>query len=459
MSHLPDSKGSAISRVLKPWIRHWVSFALVIVALAYGGAVTILHDDSVSPIDEVVYLDYTFKLWDQGLVHKGETFGDDVAHLVACENVIPFGSLGQECGSETVDLSAMPNGGYTTGEGYTPMYFWTVRILGDPVHAVTGLSEVTSWRLSGVVWLAVTVLVLAALLRRSGVPKLATFALGLAFIGSPYAWWTYTYISTDTSVVLIGALILLVTLEALRGRWSAWWLVPLGVLAPLFKITNLVVFGLILVYLLIDAVARRIRPPSDENTVGERRSAFSRLWLPVGIATILAGAVQVAWLRTIPMLAVSDVVVDQGITTPLTGSELVRLALKGITGAIDHNPAVGRAGSDLAELVFVPLSWLAIAAVIGAVMSMRWDTFRGPLVWATAVSAVVALPALGSMMWLLTESYFPLPGRYAAGLLPAVFLVAGFMLKNRIATVVLLTYSGVLLVYGVGLALYIGASY
>ncbi len=459
MTNRSDRERQTPTRVLHRVTRHWVSIALVAISLLYGGAVTVLHDDSVSPIDEVVYLDYTYKLWDQGLVHKGETFGDEIAHLVACENVIPFGSLGQECGSDDVNLAAMPNAGYTTGEGYTPIYFWTVRIIGDPVHAITGLSEVTSWRLSGAVWLAGTVLVLAALLRRAGVPQLAVFALGLVFIGSPYAWWTYTYISTDTSVVIFGASILLVTMEAVRGRWSAWWLVPLAVLAPLFKITNLVVFGLILVYLVLDGLTRRGRESADGPGSPRGDVSARRLWLPVGLAVALAGAIQVAWLRIVPLLAVSDVVVDQGITTPLTAGEVVRLSLSGITGAITHNPAIGRTDSMLPELIFVPLSWLAIAGVVGSAMSMEWTSKRGPLVWGTAIATIAALPALGCLMWFLTGVYFPLPGRYAAGLVPAILLLVGFMLKNRVATIVVVAYSALLLTFGLTLAIHIGSSY
>lgn len=451
-----DRDLSIFARVRERSIRYWASIVLVLVAVVYGGAVTILHGDSVSPIDEVTYLDYTYKLWDQGLVHQGERFGDDVAHLVACENVIPWGSYGQECGSEDVDLGAMPWGGYTTGESYTPIYFWTVRIIGDPVHAITGLSDVTSWRFSGIAWLVATVLVLTALLRRAGVSELSGLALGLAFIASPYAWWTYTYISTDSSVVFFGAAILLVAMEAVRGRWSAWWLVPLGLLAPMFKITNLVVFGLVLIYLAIDTIARRVR--RIEGPRGGSR-AILRLWLPVGVAATLAGLIQVAWLRVIPLLAVSDVVVDQGITTPLTGSEVVRLAVNGITGALTHNPATMMGGSALLELAFVPLSWLAIAAVVGAIMSMPWELERGPLVWAVAIAGVAALPALGSMMWLLMGMYFPLPGRYAAGLIPAILLVAGFMLKNRVAAAILVTYAGLLIAFGIALAIRIGVSY
>lgn len=464
---MPSARAVSHHRAAKTgaWARrNWVSLVLVLVSLCYGGAVTILHEDTLSPIDEVVYLDYTYKVWDQGMVHKGERFGDDVAQLVACEQVLPFGNLGQVCGSDDVNYGGLPNGGYTTGEGYTPLYFWTVRAIGDPLHALTGLSEVTSWRLSGVVWLSMTMLVLVALLRRFRIPSPVILALGLLFIGSPYAWWTYTYISTDTSVVLFGAAILLTTLQARRGRWSAWWLVPLGVLAPLFKITNLLAFGLVGLVLLLDAVAKKLSHRTTRATAfapvetgAEPKPA--RFWVPMGISVALAAGLQVLWMRLIPVLAVSDVVVDQGVTVPLTPAELVRIATIGFSGAIEHNPFAARSGSALLPLVFQPLGWLMIAFVIGALVSVRWSHPRGPLVWAIGLACVLALPALGLLMWFLTGTYFPLPGRYAAALIPAVLLLGGFMMKGRLATVFVTAYAGLLMVTGLAIAIQVGASY
>lgn len=449
----------ARSRARRWATRHWVSIVLVLVAVVYGGAVTILHDDTVSPIDEVVYLDYAYKVWDQGIVHEGEEFGDDVAQVVACENVIPFGDLGQECGADDVHLPGMPNQGITTGAAYTPVYFWSVRLIGDPIHVITGLSDVTSWRLSGLAWLIGTILVLVPLLRRAGVTPMATLTLGLLFIASPYAWWTYTYLSTDASIVLFGAAMLLVAMNAVRGRGSLWWLLPLAILAPIFKITNLLVLGLVLLYLGIDAVARWRQRRAGSAQSGEAARPLLTRWLPIGVATVVAVVVQITWMRLVPLFAVTDVAVDQGVSTRLTGSELLRLMLSGIAGPITHNPFAGFSSSPLPAQIMTPLSWLFIAAVVGAVMVFRWDAERGPIVWATAIAALTALPALGIVMSVLVNSYFDLPARYGAGLIPAVLLVAGLMLRNRAAIIIAIAYAGVLLAFGIALAVYVGAAY
>ncbi|MGN6218102.1 MAG: hypothetical protein ACTHNQ_01255 [Microbacterium sp.] len=449
------------STKIRRWaLKHWVALTLVLVAAVYGGAVTLLHGDAESPIDETVYLDYTYKVWDQGLVHQGEKFGPDIAHRVGCDTVVPHGALGQECGSDTVNLEALPNGGYTTGSGYTPVYFWTVRIIGDPIHALTGLSEVSSWRMSGVVWLIGTVLLLSTLLRRAGASNLAALALGVVFIASPYVWWTNTYVSTDVSVVPFGAAVLLVAMEARKGRLSPWWLVPLGVLAPIFKITNLLVFGVGLLYLLIDTVARWwLRRKSGTSDESAAVAPSRRMWLPVLLAAALAAVVQVVWMRLVPLLAVSDVIVDQGVTVPLTGSQLVGLAMSGIAGPITHNPFAGYASTPLFGMLFMPLTWLAIASVIGALMVIPWDAERGPVIWATAIGSVAALPMLAILMWVTTGTYFPLPARYGAGVIPAVLVVGGYMLRNRVTTCITLAYAGVLMAVGVVLAVHIGITY
>lgn len=447
---------SRASRVSAWSRRHWVSLLLALVSLVYAGAVTILHEDTLSPIDEVVYMDYTYKVWDQGVVHRGEKFGPDVAHLVACAKVLPFGDLGQTCGSSEVNYGGLPNDGYTTGEGYTPLYFWTVRIIGDPIHMLTGLSEPTSWRLSGAVWLAFTMIVFVGLMRRFKIPEPVILTLGLLFIGSPYVWWTYTYISTDVSVVIFGAGLLLATVQARSGRWSAWWLLPLGILAPLFKITNLIAFGLVALYVAIDECARRF---GKQRSAPKVRSSFRGFWLPLGLSAILAAALQFAWLRLIPLLAVSDHVVDQGVATRLTAVEVLRLTTVGVNGAITHNPFASRSSSELVGLVFLPLSWLMIAFVFGALMSARWSRDRGPLIWATGVACLLALPTLGVVMTVSAGVYFPLPGRYAAALIPAILLLGGLMLRNRIFTAAVASYAGLLMVAGIIVAVHVGATY
>lgn len=427
------------------WARsNWVPLVLVLISLLYGGAITVLHDDTASPIDELVYIDYTYKTFSQGMVFEGEQFGPDVTQFVACEGVFPFGTLGQECGSTRIEYDSLPNGGLTTGAPYTPVYFWITRVVGDAIQFVSGLSTVTSWRLTGPIWLALGMFLFSRLLAKWKVSKSTTFTMGLLFIASPFAWWSFTYLSTDVTAFVFGAAMLLLATGVARHERSPWWFVPLVFVAALFKITNLLILGLVLIFFLIHSISNGASRRRSATANGLVRSQFS-LWGALSASVIVGALVQVLWTRLLPVLAVSEARADQGVSRELRGMDLLTLFSMSPAAAITHNPVAGINGGQLLTAAYQPLAWVAIASVFGALMSIRWGTERGPIVWATAIASIVALPALGVAFYVMTGSYFDLPGRYAGSLIPAVLLLGGFLLKSRVAQVVLWCYSGLLM--------------
>lgn len=449
---------------LKLFMRNRVPVFLVLIATLFASAVTLLHDDALSPIDEIVYLDYTFKVDESGIVRQGESFGDEVAYVIACEGVVPHGDLGQECAEGAhVDLEAMPNEGLTTGHSYPPVYFWLTRLIGDPIHFVTGLSEVASWRLTGVMWLCAGLLAMVALFRRWQIPEAVTFTMGLVFIASPFTWWTYTYLSTDVSLFFFGTLTLLIVTDVMQGRQRGWWLIPVSIAGVLFKITNLLVLGLAVLVLILHLVSERIRqrkrnvPLDDHSNGSNTRSPNARKALvPLLVAIFLAAAAEIFWMKVFPLFAVSNVLAEQGISSPLSGTELARLSTGALGGAILHNPAAGFLPGSPIGVLYAPLGWLVVAGVVGAMMSFCWNPASGPLVWGTGIASVVALPALALLMYFATGSYFELPARYAAGLIPAILLVSGLMLRSAPMRIVINVYAGLMLLLGLLVAYYIG---
>jgi hypothetical protein len=236
---------------------------------------------------------------------------------------------------------------------------------------------------------------------------------------------------------------------------SAWWLVPIAFVAAVFKITNMLALGLIILYLLIQNVsssmeARKTGTVRNINAVGQLS-----LWAALATSAVVGAAVQLIWSRLIPILAVSEVRVDQGVSRELAAIDLVRLLLSGPGSALVHNPANSLGSGAWFTALYQPLAWFGIAAVFGALMVMRWSGDRGPLIWATALSTVLALPLLGLAFSLATGSYFDLPGRYAASLLPGVLLVAAFMLRNKLTNVLLRSYAVLLMFAGLVLAVLI----
>lgn len=456
MSTLTASAGTP--KPIRGWAsRYRVLVALVLVSLFYGSAVAIMHDDTVSPIDEVVYLDYTFKVYEEGLVREGERFGDEVAQVVACEGVVPHGTFGQECAEgQAVNSEGMPNAGYSTGAPYTPIYFWMTRIVGDAIESISGLSTVTSWRLTGVLWLAATVALLVIFLRRQGLSETVTFVVGLLFIASPFAWWTYTYLSTDVTSVLFGAAVMLVVLEAKKGRLSPWWLLPIALAGALFKITNLIVLGLVLLFMVLSLLAKKSGIVSEGRTASIPPKRDTLLWAVIGASTLVAAAVQLAWMRLVPLLAVSETRVDQGVAAALSPTELIGLAVSGIAGPITHNPAAGIFPTGPFASIAAPLGWVLVAGVVGSIMIAQPKESSTPLIWATGLASILALPALGVVFWLTTGSYFSLPARYAATLIPAQLLLVGMLLRSKAAAIVFIGYAVLLMGTGGLLAVHIG---
>lgn len=435
--------------------RHMVAVALVVISIMYGGAITALHDQTASPVDELVYIDYTYKTVDQGMVFEGEKFGEDVANFVGCEAVFPFGTLGQDCGSGRANLDLMPNGGYTTGAPYTPVYFWITRVVGDAIHFATGMSQVSSWRLTGSLWLAASMVLFVGLFRRWKIDDRATFTLGLLFIASPFAWWTFTYLSTDVTAFFFGALMLLIATKLRHRPKLAWWFVPVAFVAAIFKVTNLIALGLVILYLLIQWVSTAVHAKKDASIEAPKLKDRLTIAGALVVSTVVGALVQIIWTRLLPVFAVSSVVAEQGVSRAMTGMDVLTLLTVGPGAALSHNPVAGINGGALLTAAAVPLSWLAVAAVFGALMALRWDSSRGPIIWATALSTVLALPALGVAFYSLMGSYFDLPGRYAASLIPAVLLLGGFLLKNRFTEILLRIYAVLLMLTGVVLAVFI----
>lgn len=178
--------------------RYGVPALLLLAALIMCVIVTLSHSNQISPIDEWVYLDYLYKLPADAIALQGEAIGQQALQQMSCEGVKPYGAMGAPCGSDYESQRALyPQDGLTSADAYTPVYFALTWFAGKAIQAVTSLGEVPSLRLTGFLWLAGGLIAFYLLMRAMRVPKLAILALGLIFIATPFAWWTYTYVNTD----------------------------------------------------------------------------------------------------------------------------------------------------------------------------------------------------------------------------------------------------------------------
>lgn len=431
---------------------------LVLVSLGYASAITMLHNEDLSPVDEWVYVDYLHKLPSQGIVHEGEHVGDEALSILACEGTSPYGTVGPPCAAEFDDTSAFPNAGLTSAAVYTPIYFAITRVLGDVIHLATGIGEIESWRLTGSLWLAAGMLAFTALLRQWRVPDGATLGLGLAFIASPVSWWTYSYVSTDAPSVLIGAGLLALATGMVRGKRWGWWLVAVSVAAVLIKAVNLLAVGLAAL-VLITAFIQDARQATWNGWRTGRPEQPDRalLVLPaVAVGSALAAfAAQVIWLRMVDAFAVSDLTADQGVAIPLTPPELLAQIVNFLPGVITYSPV----SLYVPPFVYAPLSWICIAGVVAAFWSLRRGDQASVVVIPVAIAAVAFAPTLAIGLTALTGQYFTLPSRYGLSLVPGFFLLAGMSMRNRVAQGVIIAFALALLGVGVWFSAFLAAEY
>lgn len=408
--------------------RFWVPVALALIAVVGLGTITVSHSPAMSPLDEWVYYDYVLKIPSQGIVHGGEHIGHQALVTMACYGD-SFGARGEPCDHVTDDFGKYPLGAKTSADAYTPIYFAITWALGSAIHFVTGADFLTAARSTGIIWLVGGLLVFYRLLRRLRVSNVVAFGLGLVVIASPMSVWANTYISTDAPSFLLGAAVTWMGVAAVQRVLSPWWLVPLSTIAVLIKVTNILAVGLVLLLVLGYALfARR-----DEAS----RTGGARLVIATSTAALVAIVAEVLWLMIRASIAIGPGP-DSGISKPFAWRDIANLATQFLIPgplAAPYDPLY-----RLPPVLTSPMIWLLVAGVIGYVFARHRGMLEKSLSIATAIASIAFAPALALAMYLLIGESFPVPGRYAISLAPAMLIAAAFVMRTRIAVVSVTAY-------------------
>lgn len=449
MTDVMDTTAPSRANRSRTWLRRfWVPVVLVLASFAMGFTVTAHHSPAMSPIDEWVYTDYLYKLPQQPIVVRGEKIGPEALQIMECNGVRVYGPMGAKCGDRHPDISKFPQQGITSADAYTPIYFWITWAGAKAIQLVTSTSLVEAARLTGAFWLAAGMFLLWGLLRLFRVHPVAILGLGLAVIASPFAWWTYTFISTDAPSLLMGALLLIAATKFVRGEWSGWWIVIIGAAGTAIKVSNILGVALVGTFLLIEFVMRRIRTRRrgfewKRSRQGRGEDSFIVIAVIAGIASVL---VQLAWMVAQSALAIGPGG-NQGVIMHPTWLSIAEQFVNFLPGTIVSNVHIAgtdRLGLPIPPPLLLPLSWITIAGVIGAFAVYRWRRPESSMVYAVAIASIVLAPLLAVGLSLM-NSYFPLPARYGAAILPGMILSAGLIAKNRAFIAGLVTYSTLLL--------------
>ncbi|MDR6904648.1 hypothetical protein J2X63_000334 [Agromyces sp. 3263] len=425
----------------RAWVTRVLPPALLVIASLLVGIVHVPQHESLSPIDEYVYVDYFDKVFDQGVVRHGEEVGDFARQELGCRGLrILLPVPDDRCTTaESIlsDDSRFPMAGMTSADIYTPLYFAVTRAFAQPL-LWTGVvdSPTQAGRLVGTLWLAAAALLFFFALRRLRLGPWSSAGITLLIVGSLPAYWYTTYLSTDAPTLLAGALMLFLGIRFVQGDQSGWWLVAAAPIVIWLKFQNFAAIGAVAISLALLAVYTSLASPRG----GRWRSLRTDRRLLVAIGMVVAALLaQVIWviIREQLSLGVSP---EQNTEQALTVDGLLGLVFKYVSSS---GLGVG-APSGTAIVASWISQWVAVAGVLGLAAVARPGTRTSALAYGTLLMALVVGPLLALSIIASTGEYFALPERYGLSLYPIFIGCAAVLVRRRRSSTVVLAGLGVL---------------
>jgi hypothetical protein len=374
------------------------AFALNLVVLSRAPAVT--------PIDGLVYADAFDRAMAGEVVVEGMMIGENTRRLLACRGIHGVESFGVECG-EAVPLDALPVGGQTSAFIHPPTYFFATAGIVRGAQAIwPDLEAYDAARLVNSLWTALGATLMVYLAVLWGARPWAAAGVMAAFLPTPTFVALNSFVTPDSMALLICSAILVGTTLWWKGRWPAWALLPVGLLAGLVKQTYLLaaVSGLILIAVLW--LVQRSRPWQHHL-----RAAAA---LACG-----AGAAVIGWdlVKRALAIAPADLGVDP-FSMPADLQGFLRITFTGAWAL------PGEAAADLMPIPFAAyglasgLSIALAAAAAGAVLYTGRKDVRFVLGLA-GVTAICFGGLLMSMLYFVSHGILlPPAARYVIGAFP-----------------------------------------
>lgn len=401
----------------------WVLAGLIVLAVGLV-AMLVQRQLPFSPYDEYVYFDYLAKVPTQGMVVTGEEVGDAARAELECRGVASFGPYGDGCGvGDVADDALFPYHGLTGADLYTPVYFAITWAAAQPLTWF-GMGLLDAGRMAGGLWLAATVALLFSTLRRLGVSLIPSTSLVLLALATPVVQSAFGYVSTDAAAITGGAALAFVTARVLTGGASTWWLVPVGVLAVLGKVQTIGALGAALLIVAVHALVVR---------GGWRdRGTWLRTMLPAVAAGVAALAAQLAWTAIRSAAAIGPGA-NLAVGSPeLPPDELMRQ----LAHVLVHVGATQATEAQASLTIAVAIATaIACAGIVAGLVGLRGETDAETGIarsWSvgTLTLALIMIPVLTLMTFVLEGTTFAPPLRYGAPLLPFLLVGAGLLLAR-----------------------------
>jgi len=417
--------------------------AALLVAAAVLVSLQVHASPILSPIDEFQHIDYLARASHFSIPREGDLVGQETMRAEACRKVDAVFTA-PACDATNLTPEQFQEFGVDTAASDPPLYYVTGGLVARGLQHGFGMDFVTAGRLVGVLWLWLAVIFTWLLLSEIGVPLAARAAAIGLMLASPAVLQSTTTVTSDATLLAVGAGLMWATVRWERGRLPLWVPALIAGLGAAAKETNLVAVGVAVVYLLLRALLHRDavrRAVVASIIVGGAGLAVSGAWLVAFDARARVDARTLDMNRRFHVESLqADNILDSS-----------RAMFPPVAFPATPPPLRTPFTSAVADVT----NWLLIGGLLSAVFYAR----RGGRLEAAAVAALVVLLVSGPLLvvttFVFSSTYFPVPARYGLGVVPVLILLLATALRKRaVQTVVSLLAGSAVLYTAIELALH-----
>ncbi len=427
----PPSTTSRSGRT-RTWLRRAWPYLFIAVLAIGSSALHVAQNTSLSPIDETRNLDYMVRIFDDGyFVKLGDRIGQKAMRIEACRGIdLELPTPNPSCTSRRFDPRAFRDDGYNNVVSHPPGYHL---VTGAFAKAATllGISnnELDPARLVGGFWLAAGLMLALFAGELLRIPRVPLVAAATIFAMAPDALNSAAIVNPDAAGIFAGGLVLVAALLWERGRISTWWLAVAGLIVAALKLTNFIAIGIVILWLLVQALRQHRDPEPD-------RPNARRYVIACGV--LLSGAVAC----TIVLLGVYSV---RATIDPLVLPSNLQFYHPRFPAARMIEPwnlfSLFPAGAQayrvpvLTTNVITDLSliagWLSVTAMVARSLRFSPRDRLSTLGTAALVVLVLSGPAFIISTWATNKVVFLPPPRYALSAFPIVIVLVASLVRGR----------------------------
>ena len=384
-----------------------------------------------SPVDELRHLDYALQITSGHVPKLGDKLGQDAMREEACRGIdLAFRS--PRCNSTTFDPMAFRDDGWQTASPHPPVYYILSGISGRIMHGL-GIfgGTLVGARLMSALLFGLGFVATFAAGRQLGVrpfPLLAGLSLLITLPGAMHA---AAIVNPDSIAMLAGGGALLAAIRWKNGLLSARWLIVVGGLVGLTKLTNLVMLLAVVAWLVTDALL--------QNRTEQSRQSQIKTPLLMLIAGTLTS---VAWIIIQGMRAtISADIVPQSKIFKYDGIPPLRILLDPANLLAWFPPGRSFGSARFSNQYVSLMQSLAIPLLVGALIATAMRAQKGKDIASLSIFAglagLVCSPIFIVGIAVTSGVLIGPDGRYGVCLLPAYVIAVASQSKGRVGDALL----------------------